>query len=87
MTIHDVSHLGNPDAHLARIYATSLERNITLALEAKRWDHAEVFATLHGLLADPPPPYSRHPPLKRAFDSQRDFERGTARRKIILDDM
>ena len=90
MTIHDASRLGNPDPLLARIYTSSLERNIAAAIEAKRFDHAETFATLHGLLADPPPPYSPHPPLDLKVDLFRDrdiWEQGIAKRKLLIEDM
>ncbi len=90
LTIHDVSHLGNPDAHLARMYSSSWEHNIAIAFEAKRLDHAEVFATLHGLLADPPPPHSRHPPLSREVDLHHEREmcvQEVMRKKVTLDKM
>jgi hypothetical protein len=90
MTIHDVPYLGNPDAQLARIYSSSLEHNTALALEAKRLDHTEVFATLRGLLEHPPPPYSQHPPLHREHDLRKEreiWEQAIIRKKLILDEM
>ena len=90
LTIHDVSCLGNPDKHLAKAYSASLEGDLAIALDAKRFDHAEVFATLQGLLADPPPPYSRLPPLERVHEvrqERRVWEQAMARRKLVLDRM
>jgi hypothetical protein len=93
LTIHDVSHFGNPDAHLARLYGMSLspEQNLRRALDAKRLDHAEIWATLQGLLYDqPPPPYSAQPPADLDAEQRRDreaWERGMARKKLVLDDL
>ncbi|ORY26858.1 hypothetical protein BCR39DRAFT_560289 [Naematelia encephala] len=88
-TIHNVSALGYPDAHLAKLYSTSVESNLYLAFERKRLDHAQIWATLQGLLTEPPPPYSRHPPLVRDVDAARRereiWERGIARKKLVLD--
>lgn len=89
-TIHDVAYLGNPDYHLAREYNMSLENNFARAMEAKRLEHAAVWATLRGVLEDPPPPYSKHPELMRELDARRawqDWERGMAHRRSILHQM
>jgi len=93
VTLHDVSHFGNPDAHLARVYGMSLspEQNLARAFEAKRLDHAEVWATLRGLFSEqPPPPYSVLPPLDRETEVRRDrdaWERGVARKRLVLDQL
>jgi hypothetical protein len=93
VTVHDVAHLGNPDANLARKYGLSLspEQNLARAFNAKRLDHAEVWATLAGLLAEqPPPPYSVLPPLDRDAGVRRDretWERGMARKKLVLNQL
>lgn len=69
----------------------SPERNLRRAFDAKRLDHAEVWATLHGLLYDqPPPPYSAQPPVDPDAESRRDresWERGMARKKLVLDEL
>ena len=93
MTIHDVSHLGNPDVNLAQSYGVSLSPEINLqhAFDAKRLDHAEVWSTLRSLLSDPPPPpYSAHHDLVAEAEARREkevWERGTARKKLVLDEM
>lgn len=93
LTIHDVSYMGNPDAVLARAYGMSLspEMNLRRAFDAKRLDHAEVWATLSGLLGDqPPPPYSAQPPVDPYEEVRRDreaWERGIARKKLVLDEL
>ncbi|WVQ84028.1 hypothetical protein IAT38_006173 [Cryptococcus sp. DSM 104549] len=90
MTIHDVSYLGSPSATLARVYGMSVEGNMGYALEAKRLDHAEVWATMRGVLADPPPVYSVLPELVGQEDPRRervDWERGMARKKKVLDQL
>ena len=87
MTIHDASHLGQPDRDLASVYGMSVPTNTVCALEAKRFDHAEVWATLRGVLSDPPPPYSRHPPMSHADDVRRQremWEQGVTRRRALL---
>lgn len=89
-TIHDVAYLGYPDYNLAREYNLSLENNFSSAMDAKRLDHAAVWATLRGILDDPPPPYSEHPGLSREPDARRvrqDWERGMTQRRIILDQL
>lgn len=89
-TIHDVSYLGYPDYNLARDYNLSVDNNYARAIEAKRLEHAAVWATLRGLLEDPPPPYSKHPQLRREADARRerqDWERGMAQKQVILDQM
>lgn len=89
-TIHDVSFLGFPDYSLAREYNLSVENNFARAIEAKRLEHAAVWATLRGVLEDPPPPYSKHPEVAREVDSRRarqDWERGMAQRRTILDQL
>jgi hypothetical protein len=89
-TIHDVSYLGHPDYQLAKVYNLSTETNYERAIEAKRLDHAAVWATLRGLLDDPPPPYSRHPDIKREIDQRRarhNWERGLLQRRTILNQM
>lgn len=93
VTLHDVSYFGNPDANLAKRYGMSLspEQNLARAFNAKRLDHAEIWATLAGLLAEqPPPPYSVLPPVDRDAEIRRDrenWERGMARKKLVLDQL
>jgi hypothetical protein len=89
-TIHDVSYLGFPDYNLARDYNLSLENNYARALEAKRLGHAAVWATLRGVLEDPPPPYTKHAELERDVDPRRTregWERGMTHRRKILEQM
>jgi hypothetical protein len=89
-TIHDVSYLGHPDYNLAKVYNLSTENNYERAIEAKRLDHAAVWATLKGILDDPPPPYSKHPHIKREVDQRRarhNWERGLLQRRTILNQM
>ncbi|WWC59175.1 uncharacterized protein I303_101724 [Kwoniella dejecticola CBS 10117] len=91
MTIHDVSHLSQPHAGLAKVYSISVEKNLVHALEAKKLDHAEVWSTLRGVLTDPPPGYSvLPPPNSRAGDSRRgrhEWERSMMRKKRVVDQM
>lgn len=92
LTIHNVAHLGNPDAALAKSYGVCLspEENLVKAFEAKRLDHAEVWAILHGLLCDTPPPYSALPPPDRDTTVRRDreaWERGMARKKLVVEQL
>jgi hypothetical protein len=95
MTIHDVSHLGNPDLDLARSYGVSLspERNLQKAFEHKKLHHAEIWSALIGLLSDPPPPpYSVMPPTQQDRDmgerrEREAWERGVARKKLVLEQM
>jgi hypothetical protein len=89
-TIHDVSYLGHPDYTLAQVYNLSAENNYERAIEAKRLDHAAVWATVRGLLEDPPPPYSKHPEIKRQVDPRRarhNWERGLLQRRNILNQL
>jgi hypothetical protein len=89
-TIHDVSHLGHPDYQLARVYTLSPENNFERAIEAQRLDHATVWATLRGLLDDPPPPYTPHQDINREVDGRRarhNWERGLMQRRTILNQM
>nr|ACZ81474.1 CND01460 [Kwoniella heveanensis] len=89
MTIHNVSHLSQPSATLARLYKMSIENNLLQALEAKRLDHAEIWSTLRGVLTDPPPAYSALPPIARRHDDVRReryiWEKSMARKKRIVD--
>ena len=87
-TIHDVSYLGFPDYNLARDYNLSLENNYARAIDAKRLGHAAVWATLRGVLEDPPPPYTKHAEIERDVDARRvreGWERGMDHRRKILD--
>lgn len=89
-TIHDVSYLGFPDYNLARDYNLSLENNFARAIDAKRLEHAAVWATLRGILVDPPPPYTKHAEFEHDIDPRRaraGWERGMAHRQAILDQM
>lgn len=89
-TIHDVSYLGHPDYQLASVYTMSPENNFERAIEAQRLDHATVWATLRGLLDDPPPPYTPHQNINREVDGRRarhNWERGLAQRRTILNQM
>lgn len=89
MTIHDVSYLGQPNIHLAKMYGMSVEANMSYALEAKRLDHADVWATVRGILADPPPPYTQLPQLDEKQDRVRRerliWEKGMERKKKVVD--
>ncbi|KIS02247.1 vacuolar membrane protein [Cryptococcus deuterogattii 2001/935-1] len=90
MTIHDVSYLGQPNVYLAKMYGMSVEANMSFALEAKRLDHADVWATVRGILADPPPPYTRLPQLDENQESlvRRErmvWEKGMERKKRVVD--
>ncbi|WVQ97798.1 hypothetical protein IAU59_004913 [Kwoniella sp. CBS 9459] len=89
MTIHNISHLAQPSASLARTYNVSVENNLLQALEAKRLDHAEIWATLRGVLTDPPPAYSALPPIARRHDDPRReryiWEKSMAKKKHIVD--
>ncbi|WVF70087.1 hypothetical protein IAT40_004874 [Kwoniella sp. CBS 6097] len=89
MTIHNVSHLSQPSATLAKLYSMSIENNLLQALEAKRLDHAEIWATLRGVLTDPPPAYSALPPIAHRHDDPRReryiWEKSMARKKHIVD--
>ncbi|WWC67663.1 uncharacterized protein I206_101574 [Kwoniella pini CBS 10737] len=91
MTIHDVSYLSQPHAGLARVYSTSVENNLTHALEAKKLDHAEVWSTLRGVLSDPPPAYTALPPLGHRINGIKTerygWERSMIRRKRVIDQM
>lgn len=92
LTLHNVSHLlGEPDMALATLYSTtSVDANLVHALEAKRLDHAEVWASLRALLVDPPPPYSDHPPLHRELTARAErlrWERDMERKRCVLDEV
>lgn len=90
LTLHNVSHIvKEPDMTLAAQYSTtSIDANLVYALDAKRLDHAEVWASLRALLHDPPPPYSSHPALRREDDPRRDrvmWEREMERKRTVID--
>ena len=90
LTIHDVSTLGPPNIELARLYTFSPEDNAQTALSLKRVDHAAIFGTLADLLNDPPPPYSRHSPLRSKDDTVkglRSRQYAMSAKKLILDKM
>lgn len=90
VTVHDVSFLGNPDPSLARVYSSLPENNLFHAMEAKRYDHVDIWAALRALLSDPPPPYSRHPRLGRELDTRKEreiWEKGIARKRELVDQM
>ncbi|ORX34388.1 hypothetical protein BD324DRAFT_683340 [Kockovaella imperatae] len=89
LTIHNVFRLGHPDLALAKAYgtSTSLRRNLHIAFDAKRLDHAQLWSTLEGLLSDPPPPYSVHPPRPDFLDRRAErveWERSMARKQSVL---
>jgi len=75
------------------MYGMSLspDQYLLRAFEAKRLDHAEVWATLKGLFSEqPPPPYSALPPPDRDAEVRRDreaWERGMARKKLVLNQL
>ncbi|RXK42257.1 hypothetical protein M231_00617 [Tremella mesenterica] len=88
MTIHDVSFLGNPDANLAAVYGMDLQDNLLHAIQHVRLDHAEIWATLKGLLNEPPPPYSQLPPLERPHDPWREralWEQAITHRRAMFE--
>lgn len=92
LTLRNVAHLLNdPDISLAAAYTTtSPEANTRAAVEGKRLDHAEVWQTIHGLLTDPPPPFSDLPPLHGRSSAPRErmlWERDMERKRRVLDEL
>lgn len=92
LTMHNVSHLVNePDPILCAAYSTSdCDVNLIAALDAKRLDHAEVWATLRAILSDPPPPYADHPPTHHDMSARRErrlWERDMVRKRSVIDDL
>lgn len=92
LTLHNVSHLVNePDVALAAAYSTSsCEANLVASLDAKKLDHAEVWATLRAVLMDPPPPYADHPPLRHDLSARRErrlWERDLVRKRRVIDEL
>ncbi|ODN75389.1 hypothetical protein L202_06547, partial [Cryptococcus amylolentus CBS 6039] len=89
MTIYDVGHLGHPSAKLATVYGMSVDANMGYALDAKRLDHAEIWATIRGILADPPPAYTILPQVVGKKDDPRRermiWEQGMERKRKVLD--
>ncbi|WVQ76797.1 hypothetical protein IAR50_006471 [Cryptococcus sp. DSM 104548] len=89
MTIYDVAHLGHPSAKLAKVYGMSVDANMGHALDAKRLDHAQIWATVRGVLADPPPAYTILPQvIGREEDPRRErmnWEQGMERKRKVLD--
>ncbi|TYJ52693.1 hypothetical protein B9479_006699 [Cryptococcus floricola] len=88
MTIYDVGHLGHPSAKLATVYGMSVDANMGYALDAKRLDHAEIWATIRGILADPPPAYTILPQVVGKKDDPRrermNWEQGMERKRKVL---
>lgn len=92
LTLRNVAHLLNePDVALAAAYTTtSPEANFRAAVEGKRLDHADVWQTVHGVLTDPPPPYSDLPAVQSRANAPRErmlWERDMERKRRVLDEL
>jgi WD40 repeat protein len=92
LTLRNVSHLlSEPDMALAAVYTTtSPETNFRAAVDGRRLDHAEVWQTVHGVLSDPPPPYSDLPALRGTASAPRErmlWERDMERKRRVLDEL
>ncbi|KLT46027.1 hypothetical protein CC85DRAFT_91267 [Cutaneotrichosporon oleaginosum] len=92
LTLRNVSHLlPESDMALAALYTTtSPEANFRAAAEGRRLDHAEIWQTVHGVLSDPPPPYSDLPPTRAQATPPRDrmlWERDMERKRRVLDEL
>ncbi|BEJ13327.1 hypothetical protein CspHIS471_0305010 [Cutaneotrichosporon sp. HIS471] len=92
LTLRNASNLtSEPDMALAAHYTTiSPEGNFRVAVEGRRLDHADVWQTVHGVLADPPPPYSDLPKLGGHTSAPHErmlWERDMERKRRVLDEI
>ncbi|GMK56439.1 hypothetical protein CspeluHIS016_0302790 [Cutaneotrichosporon spelunceum] len=92
LTLRNASNLtGEPDMTLAMHYTTTMpENNFHLAVDGHRLDHADVWQTVHGILADPPPPYSDLPKMSAHTSAPHErmlWELDMERKRRVLDDV